>query len=330
MKTIKSNKKTSLLRGLFFFFFSLFVSGVLFSCAQPEIALNTEVPPPQKIQNPKILLINSNAEVEKYSVVQEEFRKTVSCPVLEIDLGDKKENYDIIKLLSYNADLVYCIGGKAYSFAGKYFNEKDIVFSSIINWLRLPSLSQKVYGVSNELHARMPIFMFRSVFPDIKKIGMLYSQQYTSQWFEKSREQASELGIEIIGSAVSDKASVMPALRQLLSEADAIWLISDPLVISEKKYLFEILKKCDTNKTPVFSYHDAFAKSGAVLTVSVDTPTIGRQAANIVMGILAGEKIDEKVQFPAGSHIILNLKKVKAYGLKYNKNALGLINNIIK
>ncbi len=295
---------------------------IFFSLVAPNALFGSE--------KPRILVINSNASVEKYRVVQEEFKKTVPLQVRETDLG-KKSNPDIDDLLGYDPDLVYCIGAKAYFFANRHFNKnnKPVVFSSIINWLRLP-LSPETFGVSNELHTRMPLMMFRYVFPDIKKIGMLYSRQYTGEWFEKSRDQARELGTEIIGKPVSDKKQTMSALKQLVPDVNAVWLISDPLVMPEKKYLFNILKTCDAAKKPVFSYHDAFAKIGAVLIVSADNPTIGRQVAGIVLDILSSGKLDEKVQYPAGSRIILNLKKVKEYGLKYNKSSLGSVNDIIK
>lgn len=310
MRVTQNRKTKNVLTLICLFFFSLLAPDELFAG-----------------ENSKILLISSKASVEKYRVAQAEFKKTISHPIREVDLGSDK--YDINDLLSFDPDLVYCIGTKAYYFANKHFSDKHIVFSSIINWLRLP-LSQNTYGVSNELHTRMPIMMFRYIFPDRKKIGVLYSSKYTLQLFEKSRSEAKELGIEIIGKVISDKKQTMPALKQLLNDTDAIWLISDPLVMPKKEYLYNILKICDADKKPVFSYHDVFAKIGAVLIVSADNPTIGRQAAGIALEVLSGGKIDENVQFPAGSRITLNLKKVKEYGLEYNKDALGSVNDIIK
>ena len=89
------------------------------------------------------------------------------------------------------------------------------------------------------------------------------------------------------------------------------------------------MKQCDTEKIPIFSYHTAFAKFGAVLAVSADNATIGRQAASIATEVLSGTEIDDKVQFPAGSYIILNLCKVRQYGLEYNEEALDSVNSII-
>lgn len=275
----------------------------------------------------RVLLLNSNTGVGKYKAVQESFKETLPHPLLEVDLAAGKP--DLGKLRAYDADLIYCIGAKAYSYAIENFSKEEIVFSSIINWLRLP-VSRKTYGVSNELPVRMPLMMYRYLFPDIKTIGILYSRQYTQEWFEKTKAQAEELGIQIIGRRVSKKNRTISALDELSPQVEALWLIPDPLVMPEKEYLYRILENCDERKLPVFSYHDAFALFGAALIVSVDDPTIGRQAAGIAMDLLAGGTIEDPIQFPAGSSITLNMKKIEAYGLEYNKNALSTVNNIIK
>ena len=83
------------------------------------------------------------------------------------------------------------------------------------------------------------------------------------------------------------------------------------------------------NKKPIFSYLEAFVEYGAVLIVSVDDPTLGRQAADIARETLTGRMVADKVQLPEGSHVILNLEKVTHYGLQYNESALGAVNQII-
>lgn len=282
-------------------------------------------------KRPNIILLNSDTSVVKYNEAQEAFKKTFTLPVQEVNLAEKKWKISEIEDMLYDEypDIVYCIGSKAYLVANKYVSEKDIVFSSIINWHRLP-LIEKSYGVSNELHTGMQITLFRYVFPDVKKIGVLYSGQYNSQWFNKTRTEAKEMGVEIIGQAVSKTKNSVFALENIIPEINALWLISDPKIMADKKILMDIFSVCEARKIPIFSYHDIFAEYGAVLIVSVDNPTIGRQAAGMVMEVVSGEKIEEKVQYPAGSHIVLNLKKVKEYGLKYNANALSAVNKIIE
>jgi putative ABC transport system substrate-binding protein len=143
-------------------------------------------------------------------------------------------------------------------------------------------------------------------------------------------EEARKMGVGIMGKTVAQNKDILPALNQLLPTVDALWLISDPVIMSDKKTLIEVFKKCDEHKVPVFTYQDVFTAYGAVLTVSVDDATIGRQAAAITREVLAAGKIGKRVQYPAGSHISLNLKKVKQYALPYNQDALGIVNQIIE
>jgi len=282
-------------------------------------------------EGPKIMLINSNASVDKYRVAQDEFTKSILSPVLEIDLGAKKWKLAEIEDLLYDEypDLVYCIGTKAYLLANRYISERNIVFSSIINWRRLPA-AKKTYGVSSELNPEMQITLYRYIFPGVKRIGVLYSEKYNKHWFNTAQATSKVMGVEIIGRSLSKRRDTLPALKDLLDEIDALWLISDPVVMSDKNTLIELFKQCDVAKKPILSYHNAFAEYGAVLIVSVDNPTTGRQAAAISREVLSGDLVRKKVQLPAGSHIILNLKKANEYGLKYGEMALSVVNRFIE
>jgi len=282
-------------------------------------------------EGPKIMVINSNAAVDKYKIAQEEFTRSTSTPVVEIDLGERKWKLGEIEDLLYDEypDLVYCIGTKAYLLARKFISDRNIVFSSILNWHRLP-LTKKTYGVSSELNPEMQITLYRYLFPVLKRIGVLYSNKYNKQWFIEARAAGKEMGVEIIGRSLSKRRDVLPELDGLLKEVDALWLISDPVVMSDKKSLIEVFKQCDVSKIPILSYHDAFAEYGAMVIVSVDNPTTGRQAAAISREVLSKDVVKKKIQLPAGSHIFLNLKKADEYGLKYGEMALSMVNRIVE
>ncbi len=282
-------------------------------------------------ETPDILIMNSDGSVEKYKSVQEEFKQVFSYPISEIRLEDEKRTvHDIGKLLNdTRADLIYCIGTKAYLIANRYAGNRPVVFTSIINWRRLPA-TPKTYGVSNELSAEMQIMLYRYIFPYLTKLGVLYGDEYNKEWFEQAREDAKKAGVEIVGRSVSDIKDTVSALKALLPSVEAFWLISDPMVMSDRDILLKVLKTCDVYKKPVFSYHDVLSKYGVILTVSADTPTIGRQAAGIALEVLSGAEIKEKVQFPAGTEITLNLKKVKEYNLKYSDDALSSVNHLIE
>ncbi|MCP4346694.1 MAG: TonB-dependent receptor [Desulfobacterales bacterium] len=287
-----------------------------------------------------IMVINSDASVKKYRAAQEAFKKAIKQPVREINLNEKQwKDPDEVRELIWDEDpsLIYCIGIKAYSFARENAgekriilpSEKHVVFSSILNWLRLEPLPERTYGISEERHPGMQITLFRHLFPNVKKIGVLFSGKYTKEWYQNTKNTAREIGVDIIGYEVSGKDSVSK-IKKLLPNADAFWLKPDPVITPDKEILIKLLQECDRQKIPVFSSREELAKFGAVLIVSVDNHTIGWQAANIASKVLSGDDIGQKVQVPGGSRIILNLEKVKEYNLEYNEDALSSVDKIEK
>jgi len=278
---------------------------------------------------PDILLLNSDTSIEKYKIAQEEYKKTISHKVTEYTIeGYKGEISELYRTISRNPyRMIYCIGTKAYLTAIKHAPEKTILFSSIMNWRRLPQ-GDSVFGISNELHPMMHLMHFKNLFPDIKNIGVLYSREINEQWMVQSKEDAKKAGINIIGEAVPDMDQTKGSLEKILPEMDALWLIPDPMIISSRKNVISIIQACDQKKIPVFSYNHVYSKLGATLIVAVDDSTVGRQAAVMSDNILSGHLPQENVQLPAGSHITVNLNKIKEFGIPYNHDALDTIDHI--
>ncbi len=213
--------------------------------------------------------------------------------------------------------------------AYKLTEKKNIVFSLVINWRRHP-IDKNTYGISNELLQGAQLMMYRYFFQDVSSIGILYSKKYNKEWFDVAVESAKEVGISIIGKSISKPAKIESALNKLLPKVDALWLIPDPMVIHDIESVNKIFKQCQASGKPIYTYDKAFAGLGATLIMSADIPTMIRQSAEIVSGILDGQEIEEKVQNPAGSHIILNMKKVEEYGLNLNIEALDSVNEIVR
>ncbi|MBF0101493.1 MAG: hypothetical protein HQK77_11350 [Desulfobacterales bacterium] len=284
-----------------------------------------------------VLILNSDMAISKYSSVQHEFKTKSQVPVIEFDLGNRLKNENSIKelIINHNPDVIYCIGSKAYMLTLKLLKEnhtlqeKKLIFSSAINWQRF-TISNNTYGVSNELLPEMELTMFRYFFPKINKIGILFNNTYNQEWIMGTKATAKELGVEIVSQHINSPDNIENALKNLLPNVDAFWLIADPVVISSQESVVTIFNRCSVYKKPVFSYNDVYIKYGAMLIISVDIPTIGRQAASLAMDILANRDIKDQIQSPAGSTIALNLQKVKEYNLYLNKEALDSVNRIIK
>ncbi len=279
----------------------------------------------------KVLIVNSDASVRKYLVVQTAFREAFDFNCAEIDLAAKDAGEDALEkaIEVQDPDLFYCIGSKAYDKVYRLAKDERIVLSSAINWERFP-VGEKTRVVATELPSGMQLTMFRYFFPDVKTIGLVYSRAFQKQWVAQAKANAADVGIEVKTTTVGRFRSLERALHKLLPEVDALWLIPDPKVISGVEDIALIFGHCEAQKKPVFACQAAFAERGAAMAISPDVPTIGRQAAAFALDLLADEESEEKSQTPAGSEITINLKTVKACGLELNSAALDSVNRIIK
>jgi putative ABC transport system substrate-binding protein len=269
--------------------------------------------------------------IYKYSLAQSELKSKITNLKSEIDLGSKWIDEKKIKnmILDVDPDIIYCIGSKAYQIAYKLAGDKNIVFSLVINWRRHP-IAKDTFGISNELLQGIQLMMYRYFFQDVSKIGILYSKTYNKEWFDAAVESAKDVGIRIIGKSINKPDETESALNKLLPKVDALWLIPDPIVIYDIESVNKLFGQCQEAGKPIYTYDKAFADLGATLIMSADIPTMIRQSAEIVFSLQEDQKIEEKVQNPAGSHIILNMKKVEEYGLKLNIEALDSVNEIVR
>ncbi len=307
----------------------IFISCVFFIL---NLSISMIVPYPILSEGEReILIINSNLSVKKYSQMQYSFKANFEGSTTEIDIGSKWFDEQKVEktIQGRKHQVIFCIGSKAYILASEMAKDADIIFSLGINWQRFP-LTDKTYVITSEPMPMMELTMYRYFFPEIKKIGVIYSLKHNKEWFQTAAAHAKDTGIEILGVPVKDDKEVTTALQKLKPKADALWLISDPVVLSSVERVKEIFEFCDMAKKPIFTYDRLFAGFGASLIISADIVTMGEQAAKIANGILLNKEMPEKIQNPAGSHIAINLNKIERYGIKLNPKALSSINEFIE
>ena len=304
---------------------------ILIICFYSSFAAFTAASATAAGMSSRILIINSDKSVSKYAIIHREFKSALKFKIFEINMQGKTFTPNMLKqrVSSLHPDLIYAIGSKAYIQTSAVIKNQPLIFSSMINWRRF-RLNNNTYGVALELQVDMPLYLYSYLFPKIRRIGVLYSPRYNQQWFNNAMLQAQEVGISLYGQALNQPEEISRALKILLPKVDAIWLISDPIALYDKNSMRTIFAKAAARKKPIFAYNTLFMKYGAVLTIAADIPTMGRQAAGMAEDILNQEQVDEKVQPPAGSHVILNLKKVHEYGIKINHAALSSVEEIIQ
>lgn len=272
----------------------------------------------------KVLVINSNSSIQKYKSAQEFFTKSYNKPFELLDIANMPTKEIKEYLYDEYPDVVYAIGTKAYSYANMFIPEKTIFFSSIVNYKRL-KMDENRYGVSNELHTGMNLTIIKSLFDKTKSLSIIYSD-HTSDLFENFKLQASYIGIRVVGQKISKHKKLD---KKILEQTDALLLIADPVLIKDENTVIELFEDMQKQKKPIFAYHELFIKLGASLVISVDNPTIGRQVALMIENFKQKKEF-KKIQIPVGTNVIFNKKLADKLGIKYNKEAISVVNKVIE
>lgn len=289
-------------------------------------------------QQNKVLIINTDNALSRYRQMSAEFSKVLEkehYQTIELNMGayntTDAEAYLEKLIQSEEPVAVYCIGSKAYLLAKDRTKEIPLFFSAAINWKRLGA-NDKTYGVTSELSPEQELMILRDLFPNIKKIGLLYNNEMNREYVEAIKEKSATFNMQLIEQDVgsnSGKEEIKAALDNLLGKIDLFWMISDPVTLDTKEIIDQILLAATQQHKPVYAYSDVYIKYGAVLAVSADGSVIGRQVANMVLMLIENKSLATPIQRPLGSEISLNLCVVEQLGITLNKYALDSVNTIV-
>jgi len=279
------------------------------------------------LQAQDVLVINSNVNIQKYKQAQDGFSESFKKPFKILDISKMKNSEIKEYLYDEYPDIVYVIGAKAYQYANKYIPEKKIYFSSIMNWKRLFSDADQ-YGVSHELHYGMQFTLIKSIFNDIKTVGVIYSK-YTEDMIDDITDNAEKLGIKIVLKKVRSSSIKNESFDDILEQTQAMLIIPDPVLLSDDEVVKNLFRLSKDYKKPVFAYHELFVEYGAALITSVDNPTIGRQIASMMTAGMKNEKI-QQIQYPAGTKVLFNKKIVQELKMKFNENISSIVTEVIE
>lgn len=281
----------------------------------------------------KVLIINTNSAVSRYEKIAAEFKNTLPKNAYQwlefnVEAHGNPDN-DLQQLIqTEKPDIIYCIGSKAYSLSQNYVSDKFLIFSAAINWQRL-NINDKTYGVSNELAPEQEITLLRLFFPQVKKIAVLYSKEFTQEYIETLKKVTVPFNIQIIERQITNPAQISPELNELLPKTDMLWMIADPLVLENEAAVLQILQTAKQQKKPVYAFSDSFVRHGAALSIAPSLTTIGGQSANLLMSLKEGKIPEDRVKFPAGSSITLNMCTFETLKLPLSKEALSSVEQII-
>ena len=153
-----------------------------------------------------------------------------------------------------------------------------------------------ITGTSDKLPVENQLEMIRTMLPDAKTIGIMYSTSEVNSIsaIEEYKEAASEYGFEIVESGVSSPADIPLAADSLLEKVDCMTNLTDNTVVSS---LPLILDKAGKKGIPVFGSEVEQVKIGCLAAMGLDYISLGEQTGRMAAQVLRGEKKAEEMKF---------------------------------
>lgn len=154
----------------------------------------------------------------------------------------------------------------------------------------------EITGTSDKLPVENQLEMIRTLLPDAKKIGIMYSTSEINSVsaIEEYKAAAADYGFEIVESGVSATADIPLAADNLLEKVDCINNLTDNTVVSS---LPIILDKAGKKGIPVFGSEIEQVRIGCLATVGLDYISLGEQTGKMAAKVLKGEKKASEMNF---------------------------------
>jgi putative ABC transport system substrate-binding protein len=219
------------------------------------------------------------------------------------------------RLMQPGYDLVAAVGPEAAGLVWEPGIPGGKIYAALLDPDTVPGLPKDACGISLRIPVPVQVRTLADTFPSLRTIGLLFDPAH-NQWFFDAAVSAGALdqqvSFEIVPLAVTARNQIARVLNENLDRIDAVWMIPDQTVISEKLIQY-VIKQALYANTGVIGYNAYFTRAGAFFSFEFDYQTLGRQAGDAVINFLADEPCTPATPV---FDTRVNLKMVERLGLK--------------
>ncbi len=153
-----------------------------------------------------------------------------------------------------------------------------------------------ITGTSDALAVTKQLEMIRSMLPDAKKIGIIYttSEANSVSTIAEYKACAADYGFEIVDKGISAIGDIDMAASDLVTKVDCINNLTDNTVVSG---LQTVINAANGAGIPVFGSEVEQVKAGCVAAMGLDYTQLGIQTGEMAAKVLKGEAKASDLKF---------------------------------
>jgi putative tryptophan/tyrosine transport system substrate-binding protein len=174
-----------------------------------------------------------------------------------------------------------------------------------------------VTGLSNQSAdiASKRLELLREVVPNLRRLAIMANISGPIGVLEMGQVQiaARMLGLEVVPAEIRRVDDIAPAIEALKGRADALYVVSEPLVNTNRIRLNTLALGV---RLPTMHGGRDYVEAGGLISYGANFTDLWRRAGDFVDKILRGAKpADLPVEQPTEFDLFVNLKTTKALGL---------------
>ena len=172
-----------------------------------------------------------------------------------------------------------------------------------------------VTGVSDALNTPFILDMMLAAQPDIKTVGLLYSNSEINSAtpIAEAKAYLDAKGIAYLEKTGTTSGEIIEATASMVGLVDAVFTPTDNAVMAAEASVAEMLNNAGI---PHYTGADSFVQSGAFVTCGVNYTELGTKAGSMAFDILMGGQIGDFVVMDGGI-ITVNTDTAEAIGVDY-------------
>ena len=173
-----------------------------------------------------------------------------------------------------------------------------------------------VTGTSDALNTAFILDMMLAANPDIKTVGLLYSNSEANSAtpIAEAKAYLKEKQIDFVEKTGNTSGEIVEAAASMVGRVDAVFTPTDNVVMAAEVTVAETLNEAGI---PHYTGADSFVATGAFATCGVNYTELGTYTADMAMDILLGGAVPE-FHVMDGGIITVNTETAAILGIDYS------------
>ena len=184
-----------------------------------------------------------------------------------------------------------------------------------------------VTGTSDALNTAFILDMMLAANPDIKTVGLLYSNSEANSTtpIAEAKAYLQEKQIDFVEKTGNTSGEIVEAAASMVGRVDAVFTPTDNVVMAAEVTVAETLNEAGI---PHYTGADSFVAAGAFATCGVNYTELGTYTADMAMDILLGGAVPE-FHVMDGGIITVNTETAAILGIDYSVFA-SMANTVVE